>query len=256
MPRHLSPYEYNHLLRHDIDPTQIDTYGEMPVEYITGHVEFGGQDFEVTAETLIPRIETEELVDLAFKELQTPATTSPGESLVVGDVGTGCGAIGISLMLKALRKPLLTSLEFYLSDISPEAIKVARQNSQRLLPAGAQPSLTFLTSDLLTNYPTDFQADLLVANLPYIPTDRIQSLESSVKDFEPSLALDGGEQGLSLIERFLKQVPAHLKPGGKVILEIDYTHTAEELQAFQPQLQVSIITDQFLRQRFAIMSKL
>ncbi len=253
MTRTLSPYEYNHLVRHDIDPTTIDEYGEMPVEYITGHVEFCGHDFTITSDTLIPRIETEELVDLAFEKCRELLTTNAG-SLTIADVGTGSGAIAISLALKLLELPTLTNLEIYMSDVTSEAVAVAELNLKKLIPESAKLKMHAFVSDLLTEYPPDVKLDLVVSNLPYIPTDRIGSLDSSVKDFEPTIALDGGEEGLTLIQKMLRQVIPMLKPTSQILLEIDYTHQAEELIAQEPLLKATVITDQFLRQRFAIIS--
>jgi len=153
----------------------------------------------------------------------------------------------------------------YLADISRSAIQVARQNVQELI---AQPSQTqrpqqiiTLVSDLLSAFPSQLKFDLLVANLPYIPSQRIAYLDESVKNHEPHLALDGGPQGLTLIHRFLNQAVNYLKPDGLVLLEIDYTHQIHDLTAGlkaalpgQPKLAVQIITDSFHRQRFALIT--
>jgi release factor glutamine methyltransferase len=254
MPRTLSPYEHNHLVRHGVNPEKIDEFGEMPVEYITGKVDFCGQTFKVTRDVLIPRIETEELVDLAYQRCLSFLQTKPSH-LTIADIGTGSGAIAISLLLKLLELPnMSTRIEMYLSDVSEAAVKVARQNVETLLPESVQNNVHLFVSDLLSEFPSDLKFDLVVSNLPYIPTDRISSLESSVKDYEPTIALDGGGEGLSLIQKMLHQVLPFLQASSLILLEIDYTHTPEELISGRPELQAEVITDQFLRQRFAIIS--
>lgn len=219
----------------------------MPVEYMTGKVEFYGRVFEVTPDVLIPRIETEELIGLALAEIkETYARTQ--QPVILADVGTGSGAIGITLHLE-LDKASIPH-QFFLSEVSEAALAVAQRNAE-VLTAKA-PELTFLHSDLLTAYPPKTTFDLLIANLPYIPEQRIEYLDDSVKQFEPHLALDGGPEGLTLIHAFLHQAPAHLKPQGKIILEIDHTHTMEELRIGEYQLRIEDRQDSFGQQRFAV----
>jgi release factor glutamine methyltransferase len=252
MPRKLSPYEYNHLVKYGHEPASIDRHGEMPVEYITGYVEFCGHEFVINEQALIPRIETEELVELAFKKTQE-LLQSNSNRVTIADVGTGSGAIAISLFLKLINVASLeTKIDVYMSDVSNAALKVAQTNIDRLVPKDFTSRLHLFESDLFSQFPVETTFDVIVSNLPYIPTGRISSLESSVKDFEPTVALDGGIEGLTLIQTMLSQVHTYLKPNGVILLEIDYTHTPQELIAQAPLLQASVITDQFLRQRFAI----
>ena len=126
MTRKLSPYEKTHLQRFGKGDIDIADYGEMPVEYITGKVEFGEQVFEVNKNVLIPRVETEEFVNLALEKIEK-------EEVTIADVGCGSGAIGISVWLELQKKTVATQM--YLSDISAEAIKVTKRNVSNLIEA-------------------------------------------------------------------------------------------------------------------------
>lgn len=246
--RTFSPYEQNQLATYGVTLAEARKKGEMPVEYITGHVPFNDLDFLVTQDTLIPRVETEELVDQAValaKELQAQKIPTAKKPLQLADVGTGCGAIGISVALELSK--LEIPFELTLSDVSEAAIKVAKTNWQRLMPSAA----SFLVSDLLTAYPKKKKFDLFFANLPYIPSPRIAALDPSVVDFEPHLALDGGPEGLSLIESFLQQAETRITAQGRALLEMDYTH-AEDILRLNPRFQGHIKIDTFGQARFAI----
>lgn len=258
--RQLSPYEQTHLARYGFSHININEYGEVPVEYITGKIEFAGYVFDITQDTLIPRIESEELVGLAISELNEIQVDR--EEIVVAEVGTGCGAIGISLYWEWYESvgphhPLIKPLTLYLSDISAAALGVARQNVNNLIKDTAR--VHVLESDLLSNYPSEAKFDLIVANLPYIPTDRIKVLDASVKDFEPYIALDGGEDGLKYIRELIVQADKKLNEKGVIILEIDYTHDLSFLKQQLPlnnfNLQLQVREDSFHRTRFAILNK-
>lgn len=237
-PRVLSAYEKNHLLKYGFDPDLIDTYDQMPVEYITGWVHFRHHDFKVSPAVLIPRVETEELISLIIANLNhRPAR--------LADVGTGSGVIGLSLA-QELSQGIKAS-HLYLSDISPEALHIAKDNARRLIP---QVPVSFLTSDLLADYPPQLEFDVIVANLPYVPLSAMTSLEPAVKDYEPWLALDGGDLGVELIHRLLAQVSTRLTPDGHVWLEIDESHTSQHLDPTQ-RFEVQIFPDSFGKNRFA-----
>lgn len=176
-----------------------------PVAYLVKQREFYGHEFYVDQRVLIPRPETEMIVDLALKILG-----EWGERrAVVADVGTGSGAIAITL---ALHHPAAT---FYGLDISPDALAVARMNQRRLAP---DHDLRFIESDLLSALPE--KADLIVANLPYITWDDYAHLAPDIRDYEPKLALEAGLEGLDSIQRLLDQIGDRLNPGGVVLLEI------------------------------------
>lgn len=239
--RTFSAYERNHLLRSGFDPDTL-TDEEMPVEYLTGKVTFYQLEFRVSPAVLIPRVETEELVELV---IETCHQKTSENSLVIADVGTGSGAIGLSLAthLQAQAIPF----HLYLSDISPEALHMAKANYQQLTP---QIPVTFLESDLLTSYPNHLTFDVMIANLPYIPTSRLSQLDVSVRDFEPWLALDGGTQGVEIIHTFLSQAKPRLKPTGEIWLEVDETHTPELIDP-QSEFEVTMFTDMLGNNRFA-----
>lgn len=178
-----------------------------PLAYLTGRREFHGLDFAVDARVLVPRPETELLVDqaLAFLAARPPAAQR------VLDVGTGSGCIAVTV---AVKQPAarVTAVE-----LSADALAVARANAERHGVAGR---ITFIQSDLLDRLdPPPPGFDVVCANLPYIPTETARALP--VAEHEPLLALDGGPDGLGLIRRLLADLPGRLNPGGQVLLEID-----------------------------------
>jgi release factor glutamine methyltransferase len=260
-----SPYELNQLRRYaphiDISrPEELSQYGEMPVEYITGKVEFAGDVFMVTPDTLIPRLETEELVVMAenFAQDRWQQTHQP---LTLVDIGTGCGIIGITLT-KRLQQAGIPH-QMIMTDVSPTALAVATQNARNLI-VGDQPTL--IVSDLLQDIPVYSDKlptteaapallDLIIGNLPYIPTARIPSLDESVKDFEPHLALDGGTEGVSLMHQLLEQAETKLAPQGKIIFEIDYTHTKQDILNTNTTWNITLLKDSFGQTRFAELTR-
>ena len=221
---------------------------QQPDEYRTGHAKFYGQEFIVTPDVLIPRLETEEIVSFVY------STTLKSPKPLIADIGCGSGCLGLTLA------KLFPQAKIYLSDISPKALEISQQNARKLFPKTNQ--LTFLLSNLLTNYPSNLLFDLIVANLPYIPSRRIKNLPSSVKDFEPHLALDGGKGGVESINRLIAQLPKHLKPEGVAILEIDDTHTLRKFKiptssvvaqgGQNLKFKTEIKKDQFGKNRFLI----
>jgi release factor glutamine methyltransferase len=174
-----------------------------PLPYLTGHIEFYGLEFEVTPETLIPRPETETLVDLAL------ASHSSSTHLLIADVGAGCGCITVALAAH------LPNATVYAIEIAPPALAVARRNVER---HGLTARVRMVAGDTLT--PLSGPVHLIVSNPPYVSTGDCASLPVSVRDHEPRLALDGGPDGLSVIRRLLAQAPAKLHPGGRLLIEI------------------------------------
>jgi release factor glutamine methyltransferase len=174
-----------------------------PLPYVVGHWEFFGLDFEVTPDVLIPRPETELLVEtaLAWLEHRTDARSAI-------DVGTGSGCIAISLATR------IHGLKLTATDISPRALEVARRNAEKFSVADR---IEFKCCDLLPPKPQSY--DLIVANLPYIPTKTMESLP--IYSREPTLALDGGSDGLDLVRRLITLAPGYLAPGGLMLLEIE-----------------------------------
>jgi len=178
-----------------------------PVAYITGHKEFMSLDFVVNRYVLIPRPETELLVETALELIAINHYTR------VCDVGTGSGIIPICIA-HYLPK---ADLELWAVDISTEALEVASQNALRY-----NKDIKFYQSDLLDSAELkQHRFDLITANLPYIPEGQIYSLPKSVKDYEPGLALFGGKDGLDLYRRLVPQAYGFLNPGGSLLLEID-----------------------------------
>lgn len=170
-----------------------------PLPYLTGHAEFYGLEFEVTPEVLIPRPETETLVDLALA--RRPAT--------IVDVGTGSGCIAVAL---AVHLPRTTVCAI---DLSPVALVVAERNAER---HGVADRVQLMVGDVLNPRPSP--AELIVSNPPYVSAGDCALLPISIRDHEPRLALDGGPDGLAIIRRLLVQAPGVLEPGGAMLIEI------------------------------------
>ncbi len=174
-----------------------------PLPYVLGHWEFFGLDFRVTPAVLIPRPETELLVEKALSWL----AAHPSRRRMV-DVGTGSGCIAVTLTKR------VPDLQVLATDISAEALDVARQNAEKHGVAGR---IQFVQADLLAPHPVTF--DLLAANLPYIPTRTLHGL--AVFNREPTIALDGGANGLSLVQRLLEAAPGRLSRPALALLEIE-----------------------------------
>lgn len=182
-----------------------------PLQHLLGTVEFHGRLFATDARALIPRPETELLMELVLKE-QLP------EAPRIVDVGTGSGVIALTLAAE------LPAADVTAVDVSPDALALARENAARL---GLSERVHFLQGDLLE--PVEGAFDLIVANLPYIPGGEIASLSREVQR-DPRLALDGGPVGTEIVERLITQARGHLKPGGRLVLEIGIGQ-AEPLKA-------------------------
>jgi release factor glutamine methyltransferase len=179
-----------------------------PTAYILGHKEFFGLDFLITPAALIPRPETETLVELAIAFVRRHIA---GKDPVIADVGTGCGAIAVSIA------HTLPGARVIAIDSSRDALALAKQNAER---TKLRARTRFLHGDLLE--PLHKKVDLLLANLPYIPTEDWERLPPEIRDHEPRPSLDGGPDGLRFIERFLRQAPDHLQPRGAVFAEIGH----------------------------------
>jgi release factor glutamine methyltransferase len=185
-----------------------------PAAYILKHREFYGIDFYVDTRVLIPRPETEVLVDTALEfAMSRSCITRP---LLVADIGTGCGAIAISLALN------LPGIRVYATDISPSALEVARLNCEYHRVAE---QVNLLPGNLLQPLPEP--VDLVVANLPYIKNSELPSLSPEIAKFEPRMALDGGRSGLDCIRQLLQQVKKKINTGGCLLLEIGQNQEKE-----------------------------
>ena len=192
-----------------------------PVAYIRGLKEFYGLSFAVDRRALIPRPETERLVELAEAEVRMRLSDRSGDPLVrIVDVGTGCGAIAVALAVSLRRLGVLDAVDLVALDIDQEALDLARENAVGHAVADA---IAFEPSDLLAP-PIDPDADwpvfdVVLANLPYVRHDALAGLPIAAS-FEPASALDGGTDGLAVIERLLVQLPGRLSAGGLALLEI------------------------------------
>jgi release factor glutamine methyltransferase len=184
----------------------------VPLQHLLGTAEFHGREFLCDARALVPRPETEQLVELA---LQSKLETRSSKIL---DVGTGSGVIAITL---ALELPEATVIAI---DASPDALTLARENAARL---GA--AVTFVEGDLLPAEPEKF--DLIVANLPYIPSGDIPALSREVQR-DPHSALDGGADGLDLVRRLIEQAIPRLESGAKMLLEIGHDQAPAVAEIF------------------------
>ena len=180
--------------------------GGVPVAWLVGHQEFMGIEFLVARGVLVPRADTETLVEAAL-ELLSPLSQ---EKLRVADVCTGTGCVGLSLAASARWRQ---SWELWLTDLSPEALAVARANTVSLA-SGLQ--VKVVDSDLLAEVPGEL--DLIVSNPPYLTTEETRHRKASGWQ-EPELALDGGEDGLELVRRLLEESFGALVEGGWVLLE-------------------------------------
>jgi release factor glutamine methyltransferase len=211
-----------------------------PTQHLTGHQEFWGLDFEVTPNVLIPRPETEHLIEVALDRLavgEARAGRPPkltGENLSIVDIGTGSGCIGMALAKE------LPAAQIFATDISPAALAVAQRNATRL---GFGNRITFLESDLFSAFwplatrPRGSEGpllfDLAVSNPPYIGAKQKASLPIEVRDHEPPAALYGGEEGYELYRRLVPEAARHLKPSGLLVLELGH----DSLPAVRPLLE-------------------
>jgi len=205
-----------------------------PFAYVVGHKEFFGLDLEVGPDVLIPRPETELLVDAALSAAHHLGEGN-GSTPLVADLGTGSGAIAIAL---AARIPALRILAL---DRSREALDVARRNAQR---HGVADRIEFRSSNLLDS--VEERLDLLVANLPYVPSATIHQLEPEVRDYEPRSALDGGPDGTALIRGTLEAAFTRLAQRAVLLFEIGEGQ-GEALESLArrlyPQASVRVVRD-------------
>src|SRR5215813_12293323 len=206
----------------------------VPTQQLTGKQEFWGLQFEVTPDVLIPRPETEHVIEvsldrLALRDLRSKHSRNmTGEGLLFADIGTGSGCIAIALVKE------FPAAQIFALDVSPAALAVARRNAARL---GFADRVRFLESDILAalhESPVISQGlrlfDLIASNPPYIGRRHTTALAREVRDHEPEIALYGGEEGYELYADLVTQSAAHLKPGGILVLELGH----DSLPAVRP----------------------
>lgn len=225
----------------------------QPKAYQQGFIEFYKLRFKVTPDVLIPRPETELLVDEVLKSIKYYVSSIKGKDILVLDVGTGSGNIAISVAKNTPRAKIIAT------DVSEKALEVAKQNAKL---HGVENKIIFLQSNLLDkchydrpSYHSDIRPDVIVTNLPYIPSQRIPYLDSSVKDFESHIALDGGSDGFDLYRKLFQQIVDKKLNPKLVVGEIDYTHgelAANEAQKYFPDAKVEIKTDLAHKQRILL----
>jgi release factor glutamine methyltransferase len=175
-----------------------------PLQHLLGHWDFFGRTFKTDRRALIPRPETELLVEMMLKEFDRRGDSA--NRLV--DVGTGSGILAITFALEQPR------LEVLAVDLADDALALAQENAELL---GVADRIVFRRSDLLEQ--TDGPFDWIVANLPYVPTPDLSALQREV-EFDPALALDGGKDGLTIIKRLIESVPGKITSNGTIALEV------------------------------------
>ena len=188
--------------------------GGTPVAYLVGQREFFSLSFQVTPDVLIPRPESELLVVRALDLAKSQA----GEAVLrIADVGTGSGVLAVCCA-KHLPNCQVTAI-----DISSAALEVTQTNAERHSVAQR---IEFVASDLFAERPAQPEYDIIISNPPYIATSELVGLDTDVRDHEPQLALDGGEQGIEVIERLIPQSIERLKPGGWLLMEVSPVNAA------------------------------
>ena len=221
-----------------IDEDMAKLLAHYPPQYLIGSEVFLDYRFKVTPDTLIPRPETEELVEKCLKLTQKQAN----QALKVVDVGTGTGAIAISL------KDKRPTWQVCAVDLSSAALEVAKENAQQIGVA-----LEFVLSDCLDEVAGPI--DILISNPPYISQAEYELMDVSVREFEPKMALFAENNGLAIYEKLAQQAPSKLSKDGKIFLEIGFMQgpaVKELFQAAFPKKQVSIHKDLFGNDRMIV----
>jgi release factor glutamine methyltransferase len=245
-------WEKNWLLQHHWTMAEIEQLenenNEVPVEYLTGRASFSGLVLKVNRQTLIPRLETEKLVDLVVNYIEEKITKN--KEVKIAEIGTGSGAIAITLGKKLAK--LKQKFQILATDISKSALKVAKENiSNHQLTEKIELSWANLLEQL------EFPAEILIANLPYIPTTRKPLLAKSVIYFEPETALFAGKTGFDLIEKLLNQLikkaqrEKNWQLPEAIFLEIDDSHQEKNFQSW-PEYHWKILTDFNQKNRYAV----
>ncbi|OGC24378.1 protein-(glutamine-N5) methyltransferase, release factor-specific [candidate division WOR-1 bacterium RIFOXYB2_FULL_42_35] len=208
-----------------------------PIAYITGYQPFMVLDIIVDQNVLIPRPETEQMVEIVIELV----TRNP-QLVTIADIGTGSGCIAVTLA------KYLPQVKVIAIDSAPQAIAVAQKNADKHQVSNR---CQFIIGNLLE--PLTEKIDLIISNPPYIPTAIIETLETNVKDFEPRQALDGERDGLDYIRRLIKESPQHLKENGQLILEFGIDQ-AEEIKRLAQQSfrEIKIIRDASGKARFLL----
>jgi len=233
-----------------LNETEISGYRSLikrciskePLQYITGKQEFWSLEFTVDPHVLIPRPESELLVELVLKK-QKDENPQENQRPLILDMCTGSGAVAIALAKE------LEDAYVWATDISREALDVAKKNACK---HGMDDRVQFVPGDLfqpLNNNEKKF--DIIVANPPYVAMEEYDTLAPGVRDYEPRLALDGFENGFYYIDRIIREAPDHLKPGGWLLIEMDPGQTdmaldlIEKTARFSEQTRIKDYCDRF-----------
>ena len=204
----------------------------IPLQHITGEQEFMGYPFYVNEHVLIPRQDTETLVEEAIQVMRP--------KMKILDMCTGSGCIGLSILKMCREKYYMTELQGIGADVSEEALKVARENGRRL-----EVPVTWIQSDLFAKIPEEEKYDVIVSNPPYIETAVIDTLQEEVRLHDPYIALDGKEDGLYFYRRIISEAGKYLKPQGKLMFEIgcEQAKAVEELMKNAGYEQITVKKD-------------
>lgn len=210
----------------------------IPLGYIFGKSNFYGYDFIVNSDVLIPRLDTEVLVEEVIKEIK-----NRGENVSVLDIGTGSGAIAITINKE-------TGAKVFAVDVSEKALNVARKNAEL-----NNAEIEFFKSDLFENI-SNLKVDIIVSNPPYIETAEIGELMPEVKDFEPILALDGGESGLEFYEKIINQAKKQMNVGGKIFFEIGFNQGESVAELMKKQFKNVCVKKDYLGNDRVVMGEM
>ncbi len=206
-----------------------------PTAYIIGYKEFFGESFKVDPRVLIPRPETELLVEQIAKYLNSQSIEKQ-RSMKIVDIGTGSGCIAITLA------KLFPSINLMATDISKESLQLAKSNAQK---HSVSEQLVFCENDLLTNLQGPF--DIVVSNPPYIDSNSIHNVQREIRDHEPIIALDGGPSGTEILFKLITQAKKRLSEDGLLVIEIGFGQEEEILflckKTFPPSTEVKLEKD-------------
>ena len=232
-------YLYAHPER-ELTPNEQANFDEVvrerargcPTQYITGHQEFWGLDLLVSPAVLIPRPETEHVVETVLELMKEYPFDGPGR-LKLLDVGTGSGCIALALASE------LPHAEIHACDISEEALEIARVNAARLALGG---KVLFRKSDLLSVYSGE-QFDFVISNPPYVGEADAEKVQKQVREFEPRIAVFSGQEGLDIYRKLVPQTHEHLRPGGWFVAEIGFSEEAKVRELLDGWEDVQVTAD-------------
>ena len=216
------------------DAALADRARGVPAQYITGHQEFWGMDLIVTPAVLIPRPETEHVIEAVIELSNVKSISAPHEiPLRIADVGTGSGSIALALAKEFPRA------EIFASDNSPAALEIARANAAR---HQLETRILFAEADLLTGLENS-SFDFVISNPPYVGESETDSVQLEVRKFEPRSAVFAGHTGVEVIERLIPQAFAALKPGGWLVMEISGTISEEVKRLLAGWKEIRVVND-------------